>query len=86
MLKDQSPSDALIDWAEKLSIVKKAKDRPWWYSKPPGFAIESFKPLCTCKKQVEMRQYPCEDDSYVYIGQCHRCENILWTALECVGQ
>lgn len=84
---DQHPSEALIDWAEQIGVVKLAQDRPWFYTEPPEVAWEHHEPKCTCKKPVTMKKFPCEDNNgYVYIGQCGRCEKIIWTVLECAGK
>ncbi len=87
MLADQQPSAALIDWAEQTGIVKKAQDRPWFYTTPPMMPGEAYQPKCKCNHIFLMRRFPCEDNNgYVYIGQCGYCERIVWTVLECAGK
>lgn len=87
MLTDNPPKEVLIEWAGNSNIVKHAMDRPWFYSEPPIFATEAYQPPCRCHKAVKLVRYPCEDNAgYIYIGQCERCQTIIWSYLECSGK
>lgn len=88
MLTDQQPAEALIDWAHQQKVVSFALDRPWFRAEPPIFATEAYQPPCRCKKEsVKLQRYACEDgNGYIYVGQCARCQTIIWSFLECAGK
>lgn len=87
MLTENAPKDILIEWAEQSKIVTFAKDRPWFYAQPPLFASEFHDPICRCHRATRLNKYPCEDGAgYIYIGQCTRCQTIIWSFLECSGK
>lgn len=82
---DIPPSSALIDWAAQEAVgIRLPLDRPWYQVPSPASndnQILRFPCRCGDGKlgEVESRQYQCEDDQgYVYIGQCRRCEALFW--------
>jgi hypothetical protein len=78
---EQIPSDPILDWS--ITFVNKPYDRPWFYTDPPLFAVDFYKPPCRCKKAVKLQQHPCEDDGgFMYLGQCELCETIVWSFKE----
>lgn len=88
MLTNHPPADVLVEWAAKIAVVQNAKDRPWYYAQNPKVACESYNSECNrCSCPITMKRHPCEGNSaYVYMGQCSRCEKILWSVLECAGK
>lgn len=87
MLTAQPPADILIDWAAQTKIVNHAHDRPWYHTEPPLSATEFYQPPCRCSAAVKLLKYPCEDGAgYMYLGQCSRCQTIIWSFLECAGK
>ena len=81
MLTENDPSEPILEWA--ASIVYNAFDRPWFYAEPPLMAIEYYQPPCRCSRAVKLHRYICDDNSsYVYLGQCQKCETIIWSYKE----
>lgn len=80
MLKENVPAYVLIDWAEENNIVNNAYDRPWYHADPPTSTVGFYQSPCHCKAMVKLSGHVCDDgNGHVYIGQCKRCQAILWT-------
>lgn len=76
-----SPSNDLVEWTSQNVKLKCPKDRPWYQLNAAPVQIVNVFPLpCKCGKQkIDMNRYDCDDKASVYIGQCSRCEIIVWT-------
>jgi hypothetical protein len=84
MLTAKQPSEEIVKWAEETNLVKYPQDRPWYYTNPPISIINEYKKQCRCKKKgmkpAILNKYICEDDAgFVYVGQCPRCQAIIWS-------
>ncbi|MBY0522695.1 MAG: hypothetical protein K2R98_04830 [Gemmataceae bacterium] len=76
-----SPSDELVRWASLATIgLHTPGDRPWYLATPPPQDALRWEYLCACSRQhVIVRRYLCADgEACVYIGQCLRCEAVVW--------
>jgi hypothetical protein len=80
-----NPSDNLVTWASQptnSNVFKNPKDRPWYQlNASPSNPVSHFEIPCKCGKQkIKMTGHQCCDPNQsVYIGQCGRCEIIVWT-------
>jgi len=81
-LVDNTPSFVLVDWAcASLAQLKAPADRPWFQAPPPAFDAASWEYQCRCKREpVRVQRYRCaEGQGSVYLGQCRRCQTVIWT-------
>jgi hypothetical protein len=77
-----APSDQLVGWACASAYgLRLPADRPWFLAAPPPLCVEEWDYPCRCGvTTVPVRRYMCEDGKgCVYIGQCRRCETIIWS-------
>lgn len=80
MLAANQPSEAMVNWAEEVDLVKHAQDRPWYYAEPPIFITNTYEQSCLCRQVVSLQKYVCEDNAgFVYVGQCTKCQAIIWS-------
>jgi hypothetical protein len=83
-LKDRHPSYELVRWVNENDIgLRHALDRPWFEAPPPDEVVGTWVYLCRCNRAaVEVTGYGREDgEGILYLGQCPRCETILWSFL-----
>jgi hypothetical protein len=83
-LRVVEPGLALVEWASKIENstgLKLPFDRPWYQlNASPTRPVDTFKIACKClKEHINLKKHSCEDESSVYMGQCPRCEIIVWT-------
>jgi hypothetical protein len=85
-LIENTPRDALIDWACRLDLYTKAADRPWYQANPPQDDISFYDIPCRCGRDlsigtyVRVKRYICEDGrGRVFLGQCGRCQSMIWS-------
>lgn len=79
---ERPPDDALVDWAcHAVHSLYKPADRPWYLAAPPLRHSPYWEYLCACHRQpVRVQRYRCVGDlCWIYLGQCCRCEAIIWT-------
>lgn len=79
---DRPPYDELVAWAcHAIQHLHKPADRPWYFAAPPPRPSPYWEYLCACRRQpVRVMRYDCTDAvGSVYLGQCSRCEAIIWT-------
>lgn len=79
------PSDELVVWAGDPVIgIRLPADRPWYHAAPPTYSTDTWEYLCRCRKEpVRVVRYPCEEmRGSIFLGQCHRCEAIIWAYRE----
>jgi hypothetical protein len=80
-----TPSYELVRWACAFADDPQfPADRPWYLAPPPPWDVSSWENLCHCGKQpVRVQRYPCDDGvRCVYLGQCSRCQSVIWTFRE----
>jgi len=78
------PYDELIDWAcEYISGLHAPADRPWYLVSPPSRNVPTWEYQCHCRRvPVRVQRYQCQGGrGSVYLGQCARCQAIMWTYL-----
>ena len=77
------PSNELAQWAEGTGEFICPQDRPWYFVNMLVFNRESnhMRHKCHCEHtNVTLTRFPCEDDTQtVFIGQCARCQAIIWS-------
>ena len=79
-----NPSDTLVDWAAKADNpagLNAPRDRPWYQlNAAPDKEVPVFTLGCKCgKEKISLKHHGCDGGSAVYIGQCPRCQVIVWT-------
>lgn len=81
-LVDSIPSLVLVDWAcQSLGHLLYPADRPWYQAPPPVLDATSWEYVCRCRREpVRVQRYRCaEGQGSVYLGQCRRCQTIIWS-------
>lgn len=81
----RAPYDELIQWAcRSVASLHLPADRPWYWAPPPARNLPHWEYQCHCRRlPVRVRRYPCAGGKgWIYLGQCHRCQAIVWTFLE----
>ena len=76
----------LVEWVNKSTSFVQPWDRPWTYIKSPtaiekdGALILTLQYRCLCQKaNITLCHHLCDNKSHLYLGQCQRCQKILWT-------
>jgi hypothetical protein len=81
LTENPAPSDALVLWACRFAVgVRLPADRPWFMAPPPPADVKHWEYSCRCRREpVRVRRYLCHNGrDYLYLGQCRRCETIIW--------
>lgn len=82
MLTEQIPNDLLVEWSK--SFINNPYDRPWFSAKLNKLANSqsSGQYPCRCSQKVILKRYNCEDGGWVFLGQCAKCETIIWAYVD----
>lgn len=75
--------EILIDWAEKWAVgLQLVYDRPWkptYIATAPEYNRSVETTCCTVNPTLKLRRYLTQDgESFLYLGQCSRCQCIRW--------
>jgi hypothetical protein len=81
------PKYELVEWAAQTLQLTHPWDRLWVFIKTPdkiqdagGNLFLTLEYKCFCQKSnITLAHHLCQDSSHLYLGQCARCQKILWT-------
>jgi hypothetical protein len=77
-----SPADSVISFTERyVSDIQYAPDRPWYFGTPAPQNVAHWEYGCHCSKTpVRVSRHVREGRKEVlYLGQCPRCQAVIWT-------
>jgi hypothetical protein len=86
-VRHHQPPEQLVGWAcryERWLKMRRPADRAWWRVPPPPAACSIWESGCPCgRSTVPLRGYGSDPASdLLYLGQCPRCEAVLWSLLK----
>jgi hypothetical protein len=76
------PFEELVEWAcHPACGLHVPADRPWYAAMPPPRDTPYWEYRCHCQRlPVRVKRYACVGGKgWIYLGQCKRCQAVVWT-------
>jgi hypothetical protein len=78
------PYEELVNWAcQFIDDLHLPADRPWYLASPPLRQVPTWEYRCHCRRwAVRVKRYACVGGKgSIYLGQCPRCQTLIWSFL-----